>query len=351
MNYTIREWETKNGAKFYKIELIGTYGQSVEILNFGGIVHAWNCLDKHGNLTDILLGCQYLEDYHEGHPYFGAIIGRYANRIKHGRFTVHDIEYHLNTNLPPHHLHGGLSGFDKKTYDFTVDKNQHAIILTLSAVSPHMEEGYPGELTFKIKYIYDDKNRLTIDYEAQTTLPTHVNLTNHCYFNLGGQKHKNVLDHDVKIHSSKITQVDETLIPTGHIITVEGTPLDLIQYKNIGKAVKQKHPIMQNTKGFDHNYVLDSSGKLQLAAEVCHVMSGRRLRVYTNQPGIQLYTGNWLSGVKGKNGTYEDYAGLCLETQHFPDTPNRPEFPSTLLKPSETYQSRTVYDIDVWEND
>jgi len=351
MNFKMTEFFTKKNEKMKKFCLMGPNGQCVEILNFGGIVHAWQCLDKNGNLSDILLGCQNLDDYTESHPYFGAIVGRYANRIKHGHFTIDDTVYRLNTNLPPHHLHGGKSGFDRKIYDYTLEKKQTSIILTLSAVSPHMEEGFPGELTYEIKYTYDDKNRLTIDYKAQTTLPTHVNLTNHCYFNLGGQEQKNILDHNVKIYSSKITQVDETLIPTGQIVTVEGTPLDLVQYKNIGEAVKQIHPFTQNTKGFDQNYVLCATGNLELAAEVHHALSGRRLSVYTDQPGIQLYTGNWLGGIQGKIGIYEDYAGFCLETQHFPDTPNRPEFPSTLLQPSETYQTRTVYEIDIFSVD
>lgn len=335
------------GHTVLKFQLMGENLQNVEILNFGGIVHSWYCEDKAGKWDDILLGCSSYEGYFERHPYFGAIVGRYANRIGFGSFSIEGHSYTLNQNLPPHHLHGGVSGFDRKFYDYTVDVLESQVVLTLSTVSHHMEEGYPGELRYSVTYTYDSLNRLTIHYRAETSEPTHINLTHHGYYNLGGQHCPHILNHEIKLYSHKITEVDSDLLPTGKIITVIDTPLDVREFCEIGSIVKSHHSLVQMAKGLDHNYILDNNFQLALAAEVRHAESGRYMKVFTDQPALQCYTGNWLEGVKGKTGHYADYAGFCLETQHYPDSPHRPEFPSTLLRPGKVYETTTIYQIGI----
>lgn len=348
MNYEIVDLSMPGNSGMLMFRLWANDDEYVEILNFGGIVHSWFCRDRDGDSDDILLGCRHVTDYMERHPYFNSVIGRYANRIGSGTFRIGDRFYILHKNLPPHHLHGGGAGFDRKFYQHHIEVGDDRIILTLSAVSDSMEEGYPGELRYSVIYVYDKCNRLSINYIAETSEPTHVNLTHHFYFNLCGQTCPDIRRHEVRIHASSYTEADAALLPTGKILSVEGTTFDLRDFQCIGELFDQHQEWVRKTKGFDLNFVLDIPRPDTPAAEVRDMGSGRMLRVYTDQPGIQFYTGNWLKGTSGKTGMYEDYAGLCLETQHFPDTPNRPEFPSTLLMPGEIYATSTVYETGIF---
>ena len=324
-------------------------GQELSITNYGGIIHSWLVPDKNGVPGDVLLGCRDLDGYRKRHPYFGAIVGRYANRIAYGRFSIDGTEYRLNTNLPPHHLHGGIKGFDSKIWKFDTLTSHDKSSLVLTCLSPDMEEGYPGNLNVKVTYTFDDDALLTIDYEAETDKPTHLNLTNHCYFNLSAKGDTDIRDHQVLIQAEMITETDDNLIPTGKLISVSGTALDLRKPGVIGERLKSGDVLMAAAKGFDHNYVISGDGFSEPIAAAFHPASGRRLTVFTDQPGIQFYTGNWLGGTEGKHGIYADYAGLCLETQHFPDSPNHPEFKSTLLLPGQKFVSRTMYRMEVAE--
>ncbi len=344
-----RKIENFGSIKAQNVSLItltnGT-GHQVRITNFGGIVHSWFCPDKHGVYEDILLGCPDLNGYTERHPYFGAIVGRYANRIRHGQFELDGVTYRLPKNLPPHHLHGGEQGFDRKIWKFEVVELKDRTSVVLTTVSEHMEEGYPGELDLKVTYTFTDENELVIEYWATTDRKTHINLTNHCYFNLSGRPGAQILDHEVRISASHYTESDEELIPTGKISPVADTVLDFTDFHLISERIFMDNPLLKVAKGYDHNYVIDPHSIQQPVAEARHILSGRRLQVFSDQPGIQLYAGNWLGGVHGKGVVYSDFAGLCLETQHFPDTPHHPGFPTTILIPGETFYSKSSYKID-----
>lgn len=322
-------------------------GHEISITNYGGIVHSWLAPDRHGLPEDILLGCRDLLGYMQRHPYFGAIVGRYANRISYGRFSLEGVEYQLTANLPPHHLHGGDSGLDRKIWQYEARLENGRGVLTLRTESPHMEEGFPGNLIVTVQYTMDEEGRLTIDYTAESDRPTHINLTNHCYFNLSGGSSKTVLDHQVKIKADHVTESDDSLIPTGRLMPVAGTPLDLNHAVSLGEAIHSGADCFRAAHGFDHNYVLSAHEPGTPVAFAYHPSSGRRLRVYTDQPAVQLYTGNWLNGVDSRHGPCQDYAGFCLETHHFPDSPNHPAFPSTLLRPGVLFRSTTTYRIDV----
>lgn len=327
------------------ITLCNRSGQKVQITNLGGIVHRWVCPDRYGQSADILLGCENLQGYLANHPYFGAIVGRYANRIAFGKFNISGEEYQLQTNLAPHHLHGGVAGLDKKIWNFKTSNCADKCTVQLSTLSPHLEEGYPGNLMIEVCYTFNDNNELIIEFFAQTDKPTIVNLTNHCYFNLSGNQSGDVLDHEVRIAAENFTEVDDTLIPTGRIQSVEGTILDVRNYKKISESILAHDAIFLNTNGFDHNYVVNDHLPDAPVATVKHEASGRMLEVFTDQPGVQLYTGNWLGDVDGKEGKYKPYAGLCVETQHFPDSPNHDDFPTTMLIPGEKFYSRTTYKV------
>lgn len=322
-------------------------GTNIQITNYGGIVHAWYCLDKDGHLADVLLGRKDILGYLDNHPYFGTITGRYANRIAFGKFVLNDQQYFVSTNLPPHHLHGGFSGLDKKIWDFTILEREKEAIITMTTQSPDLEEGFPGNLSLTVTYTFTDKNELTITYNAQTDHATPINLTNHCYFNLSGNQNEDILNHDVWINAKKITAVDETLIPTGELLNIEGSVLDFTTIKRIGNHIFSNDPLLKNAKGYDHNFVLEDHDFTQPIAIAVHPNSGLRLQVFTDQPAIQLYTGNHLDGTEGKSGFYKDYAGLCLETQHYPDSPNHTHFPNTILRPGILFHSKTMYKIDV----
>jgi aldose 1-epimerase len=320
-------------------------GASVKIINYGGVITELQVPDRDGKLTDVVLGFEDLKGYLGGHPYFGTIVGRYCNRIAKGRFTLDGHEYKLATNNGPNHLHGGVKAFDKVVWQVTthgVDGTGSWVSMTYT--SKDGEEGYPGTLEATVKYTWTDANELKIDYTATTDKPTPVNLTNHSYFNLAGITGGDILNHQLMIAADKYTPADDTLIPTGKIEPVAGTPFDFRKPKKIGQDLARAggDPV-----GYDLNFVLNSGGSKEpvLAARVTEPTTGRVMEVLTTEPGIQFYTGNFLDGSnKGKGGVaYTKHFALCLETQHFPDSPNHPDFPSTILKPGETYKTTTVY--------
>lgn len=335
------------GEKVDLITISSEAGQIISITNFGGIVHSWLAPNREGTIQDVLLGCRDLEGYKRRHPYFGAIIGRYGNRIGYGKFSINGEEFQLHANLPPHHLHGGIDGFDRKIWQYTIEHHDSFVCLTLSRQSPHMEEGYPGNLDVEVKYTFDNEGRLSMEYTAYTDRDTHLNLTNHCYFNLSGDTTNNILHHQLSIVSDSVTATDESLIPNGLLESLDGSPLDFRVPKLIGQDIFNDVDVLTKAKGYDHNYVLDQHPFEVAIATAVDMDSGRRLQVFTTEPAVQLYTGNWLAGVAGKSGEYQDYSGFCLETQHYPDTPNHPHFPTTLLRKGETYYSKTMYMIDV----
>lgn len=301
--------------------------------NYGGIVK--NLYLPFGDdRLDLVLGFDEIGQYLEEHPYFGAIVGRYANRIAGGKFRIGQKDYILVRNNGPNHLHGGIRGFDKVVWDAEPGDQQ----LRLTYKSAHMEEGYPGNLETTVTYYLSDDNEFIIEYRATTDQPTHVNLTQHSYFNLNGGL-TGTLDHKLKILAEKYTPKDKHDIPTGQMDPVQGTPLDFRQEKTIGRDINQ----MSN--GYDHNFVLGSPAREpRLAATVRDDTTRIRMEVHTSQPGLQFYTGNFLENIRGKHGrVYQPRSGFCLEAQHFPDTPNKAGFPSTLLQPGETYQHTTLY--------
>lgn len=319
-------------------------GITVKVITLGGIVTAIHAPDRDGKIDDVVLGFDHLDGYLKGHPYFGCITGRVCNRIAHGKFTLEGKEYQLAKNNGPHHLHGGNIGFDKVLWQAKEIQRENGVGLELTRRSPDGEEGYPGNLDVIVRYLVTDQAELVIEYEATTDKTTHVNLTNHTYFNLGGIKGGSILGHELQLNAASITPTDESLIPTGKIEPVKGTPFDFTEFKPIGRDIGQ---VGGNPSGYDVNYVINrhEGPGLPLAAKVRDPKTGRTLDVYTTEPGVQLYTGNFLDGsIVGKGGVaYQKHFGFCLETQHFPDSPNQPDFPSTVLKPGQRYRSTTVY--------
>jgi aldose 1-epimerase len=316
----------------------------VRAITYGGIITSLKAPDRTGAVADIVLGFDTLDGYLKGHPFFGAIIGRYGNRIGQARFTVDGQTYKLAANNGPNHLHGGPKGFDKVLWSAQPVSWKNAV--TFSRTSPDGEEGYPGALSVQVTYQLTDKNELIVEYQATTDKATPVNLTQHSYFNLAGDGSGDILGHEMTIHADRYTPVDGTLIPTGELAPVDGTPFDFRQPTAIGARINDAHPQLENGQGYDHNWVVRRAGDgLQLAARVFEPKSGRTLEVATTEPGIQFYAGNFLDGsLAGKGGhVYRHRTGFCLETQHYPDSPNRPAFPSTILKPGETYRSTTVF--------
>ena len=317
----------------------------VSIMTYGGIVVSLKVPDRQGKLQEVTLGYDTLDGYLKNNsPYFGALIGRYGNRIGKGKFSLGGREYRLATNNGESHLHGGVRGFDKAVWKPTEVRGQKSVGLKLDYVSADGEEGYPGALTVTVFYTLTNDNELKIDYAATTTKETIVNLTNHAYFNLGADA--NILKHEVMINADRFTPISEAFIPTGELRNVKGTPMDFTTPTAIGARINQKDEQLTRGNGYDHNWVLNrKDGSLSLAARVEEPTSGRVLEVFTTEPGVQFYTGNFLDGtIKGKAGkVYQQRAGLCLETQHFPDSPNHPNFPSTVLKPGQKYATTTVY--------
>lgn len=335
---------SKDGQEVLLFTLSNRNHLSVKITNYGGIITSIMAPDRNGKLADVILGFDNLDAYLGEHPYFGALIGRYGNRIAKGRFSLNGKEYRLAVNDGENHLHGGLVGFDKVIWEATELTTDNEVGLRLTYLSKDGEEGYPGNLSVKVEYRLNDRNELAISYEATTDQPTVVNLTNHAYFNLAGEGSGDVLDHEVMINAQRYTAVSADLIPTGELKSVVGSALDFSSPQKIGARIGEVKG------GYDHNYVLDKTGKeLSLAAKVLEPKSGRVLEVFTTEPGVQFYTGNFLDGTLiGKAGKpYGKQAGFCLETQHFPDSPNQPGFPSTRLNPGELYQQLTIYKFSV----
>ncbi len=324
-------------------------GMTVKVTNYGAIVTSIVVPDRDGNLADVALGYDRVEDYMNAvdKPYFGAIVGRYGNRIAEGRFTIDDTMYTLATNNGENHLHGGVIGFDKVVWDAELIAGNGWCGVQLRYLANDMEEGYPGNLDVTVTYRLNDENELSVAYAARTDKPTPVNLTQHTYFNLRGEGDGTIEDHELMLRASHYTPVDEGLIPTGEIAPVAGTPFDFREPKPIGRDIDADHPQLERGLGYDHNFVLDRDDEagLVLAARVQEPTTGRVLEVMTEEPGIQFYTGNFLDGrLTGKSGRpYVHRGGFCLETQHYPDSPNRPDFPSTILRPGETYETETVF--------
>jgi len=316
----------------------------VRITNFGATITAIRTPDRSGQLGDIVLGFDDFKGYLGNAPFFGVVVGRYGNRIAKGQFSLDGHKYTLAKNNGENHLHGGLAGFDKKVWTPRVLESGAGPSLQLTYVSKDGEEGYPGTLTATVIYTLTAKNELTIAYSATTDKKTVVNLTNHSYFNLAGSG--DILSHEVQIDADRFTPVDRTLIPTGELRPVAGTPFDFTKATVVGARIDQKDEQIQFGNGYDHNWVLNhTSGTMGLAARVSDPSSGRVLEVSTTEPGVQFYTGNFLDGtVTGKGGrVYQKRTGLCLETQHFPDSPNHPAFPTTTLEPGQTYATMTTF--------
>jgi aldose 1-epimerase len=330
------------------ITLRNASGLEMRVLTYGGTIMSLKTPDRNGQLGDIVLGFDTLEPYFDTSPYFGCLIGRYCNRIAKGLFTLDGTPYTLATNNDANHLHGGNRGWDKVVWKAETFNQEIGSGVKLTHVSPDGDEGYPGTVTADVTYTLTDDNRLVIDYHATTDKPTIINLTQHSYFNLAGTG--DILGHELTLHADRYTPVDPTLIPTGEIASVEGTPFDFRQPTGIGARIDQDDEQLKRGQGYDHNWVLTrSGGGLQPAARVVEPMTGRTLEIATTEPGIQFYSGNFLDGtITGKGGhIYAHRSGLCLETQHFPDSPNHPDFPSTVLRPGEDYRSQTVYTFGI----
>lgn len=338
--------QTKDGQAVSLFTLKNAQGMEARITNYGGIIVSLTAPDRAGVFADVVLGFDTLAEYEASNPFFGCITGRYANRIAGGRFELNGREYMLAKNNGPNHLHGGRVGFDKRVWQARTLEKKRGVGLELRYVSPDGEEGYPGTLSCKVTYLLTTENSLEIEYEASTDKPTIVNLTNHSYFNLAGEGTGSILDHELTIHADRFTPTDDTLIPTGMLEPVAGTPLDFTSPHKIGARIGASFKPLKQGSGYDHNYVLNGKG-LRVAAKAKEPGSGRVLEVLTTEPGVQLYTGNHL-GLTGKKGhRYAARSGFCLETQHFPDSPNRPEFPSTTLLPGDNYQHTCIFKFSV----
>ena len=327
--------------------LTNSHGASVAIASWGGTVVSIKVPDKTGALGDVVLGFDTLAPYLQTHPYFGVLVGRYGNRIGNARFTLDGKTYTLAKNNGEHSLHGGRKGFDKHEWKV---REMAGSAIELMHVSDDGDEGFPGTLTATVVYTWTDDNELRIDYTATTDKPTVLNLTNHSYFNLSGAAAPTILDHQLELLADRFTPVDKGLIPTGELRSVAGTPFDFRKPRRIGDAIDAPDEQIKFGGGYDHNFVLNGkTGALRRVARVSEGTSGRWMEVQTTEPGVQFYTGNFLDGsLKGKGGrTYGKRSGFCLETQHFPDSPNKPEFPSVVLRPGETYKTTTVYRFGV----
>lgn len=323
-------------------------GIAVKVTNYGAIITSISVPDRNGKFADIALGYDDVADYINAvdKPYFGAVVGRYGNRIAGGKFTLNGETYELAQNNGPNHLHGGMIGFDKVVWDAKPVSGSGWRGVELRYQAKDREEGYPGNLHVVVTYKLSDDNQLAVEYVATTDKPTPVNLTQHTYFNLKGEGAGTILDHELMLNASRYTPVDKTLIPTGQLVDVAGTPFDFRTAKPIGQDIGQTHEQLEFGGGYDHNFVLDGPVReMNLAARVSEPASGRVLEVRTEEPGIQFYCGNFLDGrLKGKSGKpYVHRGGFCLETQHFPDSPNQPNFRSTILKPGEEYRTKTVF--------
>lgn len=342
---------TPDGQDISLYTLTNANGMQVRVTNYGAIVQSILTPDRNGALADVTLGFDTLDGYLGKHPYFGAVVGRYGNRIAKGKFTLDGKEYALAVNNGPNALHGGLKGFDRQVWTATPFEDAGTTGLKLRLVSPDGNEGYPGTLTVTVTYLLTPDNALQMHYEAATDAPTVLNLTNHSYFNLDGAGNGDILDQLVMINADRFTPVDDTLIPTGELRPVAGTPFDFRAPKPLGRDIAADDEQIAFGGGYDHNFVLnkEAPGALTLAARVHAPESGRVMEVYTTEPGLQFYSGNFLDGTDvGKNDVaYAHRFGFCMETQHFPDSPNQPAFPPVVLRPGEKYDTTTVYKFSV----
>jgi aldose 1-epimerase len=348
---TDRFGKTGDGIEANLYTLANTQGMTALITNYGATLVSLKVPDRYGQTADVALGYDALEKYLKDSYYLGCIVGRYANRIADGKFTLHGKQHSLSINEGDNHIHGGFRGFNGAIWRPNILADGPLQVLALQYYSRHGEEGYPGNLAVTVTYALTDENELKIEYVAQTDQPTVINLTQHCYFNLAGAGAGDILGHELTIFADKFTPIDARLIPTGELRSVAGTPLDFRQPAKIGARIRHKYDQLAMAKGYDHNYVLNKSGAaLALAASVTESKSGRTMQVHTTQPGMQFYSGNFLDDhIAGKDGqTYGRRGGFCLETQHFPDSPNRPEFPSTVVEPGNKYQQTTIYRFS-WE--
>jgi len=324
-------------------------GFEAVITNYGGTLVSLKAPDRNGKIADVILGYDTVAGYENGKSYFGGTIGRYANRMAHAKFTLNGLAYVLAKNDGENHLHGGLIGFNKRIWNARDVSSEQGQSLELTYLSKDGEEGYPGDLSVKVVFtVLADRNALKIEYSATTDRDTVVNLTNHAYFNLAGQGNGDILGHQLILKATKFTPVDTTLIPTGEMADVHSTPFDFLKSVAIGARIEQNNEQLKFGKGYDHNWILDrttSSDSLADAAQAYEPQSGRMLTISTTEPGIQFYSGNFLDGtIQGKGGkVYQHRSAFCLETQHFPDSPNHPNFPSTILKTGQNYRSTTIY--------
>lgn len=341
---TAAPWgQTPAGEPVQLFTLSNAKGMTARITNFGGIIVSLTAPDKSGQFADVVLGFDTLEPYLKKHPFFGCITGRYANRIGGASFVIDGTTHKITANSGKNHIHGGDLGFDEKVWAPATRTLPDGVALDLTYTSPDGEEGYPGNLACKVTYTLRDDGTLAIDYHATTDAPTVLNLTNHSYFNLAGEGHPTILDHELTIPAETYTVTTDEMIPTGEIASLLGTAMDFTRPHLIGERIEADFLPLQQGKGYDHNFILPGTG-LRLAARVRHPASGRVMEVRTTLPAVQLYTANHLKNVPGKNGhTYPARSALCLETQHFPDSPNHPAFPTTILRPGETFHSTTTF--------
>jgi aldose 1-epimerase len=338
--------KTTGGEQIELYSLTNKKGMEVSITNFGATVVTLKVPDRAGKAADIVLGYDTLDGYEKGTSYFGATVGRYGNRIAGGKFSIDGKTYTLPKNNGENTLHGGIVGFNKRVWKAREIASKEGESLEMTYLSADGEEGFPGNLSAKVVFTLPaERNELRIDYTATTDKDTVLNLTNHSYFNLSGEGNGDILDHVMTLHSKQFTPVDKTLIPTGELKNVGGTPMDFNSATAIGKRINENDEQLVFGKGYDHNWVLTrAGGGLSMAAEAYDPKSGRKLEVLTTEPGVQFYSGNFLDGAKGKgNKPYPQRAAFCLETQHFPDSPNHPNFPSTLLKPNAVFHSQTAF--------
>ncbi len=336
---------TRDGRPVNLYTLTNSHGVEVHAMNYGGIILSIRVPDRKGQMADVVLGHDTMEGYIPNPPYFGAIVGRYANRIANGQFTLDGKTYTLPKNDGPNTLHGGTTRtFDKVVWDAEPLRGKTGV--AFSYLSKDGEEGFPGNLKVKVTYTLTDANELILDYEATTDKATPINVSQHSYFNLKGEGNGDILDHEIMLNADKFTPVDKNLIPTGELRSVKGTPFDFTTSTKIGSRIDDSYEQLQLGHGYDHNFVINRKGSgLELAARVYEPTTGRVLEVSTTQPGVQFYTGNFLDGtITGKNDhVYKRRYGFCLETQHFPDSPNHPDFPNTILKPGEKFHQTTVF--------
>ncbi|MDT8401394.1 MAG: aldose epimerase family protein [Bacteroidales bacterium] len=337
-----------DGKKVELITLANTHGNTIKLTNYGATLVWVEVPDRDGNKENITFGYETLDAYLNGDPYFGSVVGRYANRIAGGKFTLDSVEYQLAINNPPNTLHGGPGGWHSVVWETEIiEKEGEEPAVKFTYLSPDMEEGYPGEVRAEAKYTWTDENELVIEYRCSTDKKTVLNITNHAYFNLHGAGNGDILDHELMIAAGKFTPVDENLIPTGELRPVEGTPFDFTTPHVIGDRIEDDYEQLRLGLGYDHNFVLDNTTEPD--AVVYEPGSGRLIEMNTDQPGVQFYCGNFLNGLeKGHGGkVYEYRSGLCLETQHFPDSPNQADFPSAVLEPGKPFTSKTVYKFSV----